>query len=207
MILNAQRLLVRPGMEVTADLWNELVTLVDQIGRPRGGGARRRHLPSGVITSIDSGPRGAAKIDHAFKATLTEAEGVVKIQFGRGFIGGREPTIEGKPISEDDPETGERPSLAVRPDQFAPIGAERFQSIVYFRVTLNRDWTIVSVIPEALKAPPEKAPWTAWKLIGFLLRDGQDGPASFRQMLVFNQAFAATQRRENGFFRPWFSMQ
>jgi len=203
-----QSLLVKPGMEIRAQDCNALVMLVDQITPQRSAKTRRRHLTNGVITSTNA-RAGRSQADHEFKVAVSDDDGTgPQVRFSStGFIGGFEPTIKEMPISRADPVTGLTPAVPVPADQFAPMGGDRYQALLYFRVTLSSDWIISTVNPEVLKDPPTSTPWTAWKLIAFLLRDGQDGPVSPSQMLFFNQSFEATQRRPNGYFKPWFSAE
>lgn len=200
-MFRANDLFVTPG-EVACDKngrlspgftkkWNAFVRAMQAIGKPSGRGVRRRELPDGVIVSYDV--RATVNESIAFRISSSEGESETLVTVGFGLVGGIEPQIDGKPISESD-ELNNPPALKVLPSDFDQQGRCR----LYFKVSLNKDWTLKEVTAVASSTLPEAAPYTGYKLLGLLTKTG------VVQCAKRNLGHATSERRDNGNAKHWF---
>ena len=198
----------RPGDEITAADWNELLAWIAKATPQATPGQRRRELSDGVILSRKAA--GLVKrYSHAWKVSLEEgAGGRVRVTMRAGSIGGVEAAISGRRLNEPD-SNGVLPFLEAARGDFQTSGPDTVttRAMVYARVTVGKDFEVEKVEPTILSAPPKAQAWTAWKLLAVLLRDASDPDGAIRmeQVALFHLGFAASdQRKTIGRFRAWF---
>lgn len=170
--------------------WNTFVRSIEGIGKPSGRGIRRRELSDQVIVSFDV--RATVRESIAFKISTTTSDDATLVRVGFGLVGGLEPMIDGRGISEED-EAGELPALKVKEADFNKQGRCR----LYFKVVLNKDWSRKEVTVVASAELPTAEPYTGFKLLGLLTSGG------IVQCAKRDLGHETSERRDNGSAKHW----
>jgi hypothetical protein len=191
-------LFVRPGQEIEARHHNELVRLAEQLTIQRSG-LRGRQMPDGFTPRVEVSQTISA--EHRFTLAVEDGgDGKLLLSWSQGLIGGVEPVIGEKKISELDDQTGQPPKFEVTPDDFGDDG----RCLVYFQIEVDHiSFLAVKVTPAAFAKKPGATAWMAFKLAGILAKDG-DGAVTAYPRLFFDQGFAASEKKSSGMFRAWF---
>jgi len=174
------------GDDIRAEDHNALVRAISR-RRIRGG-------PGVLIKQFDdhtsisyTAPRRSLR--HAWKPSLTTYDGKAAVTFSKGLINGVEPTVGGFRISADN----KMPLVIDEYDE--DLG----DCLVFAELDLDlQTWAIRSARMIASPTVPKFKPFTARKLIAVINEDGSVYPRCF-----FDLGFAATNRKPNGVFRPW----
>lgn len=184
---------------LTADKHNAVVRLGLSNTLISGKGVRQHRTPFGTIVRFEESG-GSSFASTIFRVTVTRLGDRFELRFGKGLIGGVEPTIDGKAISSklDD---GKAPALVVAGDDFNSEGV----CGIYLRCELSDKFVIEKVKPLASPEKPKKVARVAHKLTGFIIRDG--GSVRYDRELFSNLGLFAANRKPNGFFDPLFFWQ
>ena len=197
-------LLVQAGEPLSASKWNALVRAVEQRTLTRGRGVMLAQGPDATGVRFRASGGNAVLPTTPLRVSLTSVSGgKLAATFTKGLIGGREPQINGTPVSQLDG-SGNPPQYLFDPG--AVIDAKTGIGLLYAKVNLNTDWSIKTVEPYAVPAPPSVTAWTAFKLIAFLRRTpatDKSGAVSPLQRIFFDQGYTSTQRF-GGMARHWF---
>lgn len=199
-----ERLKVKAGEMPTAAHVRALDVGIRRSAVLRGARIRRRQFPWGTHHN-SSGEFGTGDSPIFQPDVSFHADGTAEVRWNgpRALIGGVAPSIDGKEIFLDDPETGFRPVLVVPPTAY---GEETNECRICFKVTTWDDFTAKLVVPVFQKERGAAEPKTAYKLALFLRK--RDGAPSYIEeddrVLFCGQGMLATERRASGTFEALF---
>lgn len=161
-----------------------------------GPGVLLDRTPLGTTVTFD-GRRGGGFVSPIFRATLTRAGAETLISFERGLVGGVEPKIGDRKIS--DLQRGKRPALKIGKADFDADGVAR----IYVALKIASDWSIESAEIVASAKKLGDAPWRAHDLLGFV-ESTTGGSARYVRFAFLNHGHVAVQRQANGIARHLF---
>ena len=179
-------LAVGKGETVTPQKFNDLRKAVEERRNLLpGAGVRERVFPWGTIRSFD-GSVGAFS-PTIWAANIYRNGDKYQLTLGRGLVNGVEPVLSA--AGADVPISGNADGVIPRLDFTKADFDANGQALLYLKVDLDGgdgsggEWLLKRISPVVLPAPAG-APWTAYKLLGFLLLRG--GAVRYRQMCFFN---------------------
>lgn len=188
-MISLQRFKVKAGDDLSSAHFNAFIAAVERGFLTGGKGIRISRVGNRVAISVKQKRR---ILRYPLKIKTTRGAAQLKLEFARGMIAGRVPTIDQKPITK----TGTQ--LAVGKDAIKDgVG------YVFARVTLDPSWNVTKAELVALAKPPASAPWIAYKLIAFILDDGNGNPDHVEPMVFFNVGLGISDQRRTGRFKPW----
>jgi len=198
MPISLQHWKVKAGDELSATQFNAFLAAVESLTDLTGGpGVRVAQLGSQVC--ISARQRSTA-FKHPFKVASSAKAGGLALSFSQGFIGGVEPKIGDRRISEPD-DKKKLPAITVTSDDINDVGL----AFVFARIAVGAAyWQISGITIEAQKSLPAPAPLLAWKLLAIVVADKNKRPRSVVPIVSSNLGFAASNRKPSGRFRPWF---
>lgn len=153
--------------------------------------------PWGVIPTVNR-PSGTGFVSPIFRARVeTKDANTALVSFGRGLVGGLEPKIGDRLISDT---TQQRPvpQIEVGKNAFDKDGIAR----IYVELSFANNWTIQSAVIVASAKKLGDQPWKAHDLLGLLLNNG--GSFRYQRFTFFNHGHIAVQRQPNGIARHLF---
>ena len=189
-MISLKSLEVKPGQRFTLRLWRQLLQAIEERTLRTGRYVRLHHSPEGVIVNTGGSIGGGSGVVHSWQMTAEDGEndGAIVSFYQRGLVNGVEAQIRDTkgnlvPMSKVDSDTGETPKLTVTKDKFDSAGVGR----IYARITVNNLATTVIDQVELIASEkiPSRIPFTAFKLIGFILMT--DGSLIVEQHCFFDQ--------------------
>lgn len=180
---------VSSGDEIRASDHNALVKAIGRRTLRGGPGVLIKQFDDHTSVSFIT---RHAPIRHAWKPSMTSYDGKPAVVFSRGLVNGIEPTVGGFRISAEN-------RLPLVLGEFDPFLGE---CLIYVQLQLDvQSWNISGATMITSAEPPPFKPFTARKLIAIATQDGSVIPRCF-----FDLGFAASNRKPNGVFRPWWWM-
>jgi hypothetical protein len=194
-VISIQSLEVKPGQRLSLRLWQRLLKAIEERTMRTGRYVRLHHSPDGVIVNTGS-QQGGTGVVHSWQMTAEagDNDGADVSFYQRGLVNGVEaqirdakgqlaPMCPSRTGGEVDPDAGDTPKLTVSEDKFDSAGVSR----IYAKITVNKLSTtsIDAVELIASEKTPTRIPFTAFKLIGFILMD--DGSPTVEQHCFFDQ--------------------
>ena len=193
-MISLQSLEVKPGQRLSLRLWRRLLKAIEERTMRTGRYVRLHHSPDGVIVNTGS-QQGGSGVVHSWQMTAEagDNDGADVSFYQCGLVNGVEAQIRdanGQLASmcpsrtgDSDPDSGDTPKLTVSEDKFDSAGVSR----IYAKITVNKLSTtsIDAVELIASEKTPARIPFTAFKLIGFILMD--DGSPTVEQHCFFDQ--------------------
>ena len=188
-MITLQSLQVKPGQRLSLRLWRRLLKAIEERTMKSGRYVRLHHAPDGVVVNTGE-QRGGSGVVHSWQMSVESGDddGAGVSFYQRGLVNGVEAGVTDAdgtlvPMSTVDHDTGDTPKLTVTKDQFDATGISR----IYARITVNTLSTtrIDSVELVASEKTPARLPFTAFKLIGFILMT--DGSPTAEQHCFFDQ--------------------
>lgn len=185
-----------------AATWNAHLEEIDRylqnLGVTGPGGSARRATIGPIYLPLSVSPG--------------DASGEWLLRVGYGLVGGLEPKIHDKRVSEVDQDTGDTPALTVTAKDFSddpgttgdwPKGVAFIYGVATFDPP---SWAPLGAEIVARAAPWKSTPWKAARLIGLLQRDDPNDEASDVspvQLTVFNQSLTLSKKSGSGLARYW----
>lgn len=200
-MINLRTLQLRAGQRLDGrtfpPLWRRLLAAIAERTPKRVVGARQRRGPDGVSITTTSGG-GAGYVVHPWQMSVEATDSGFGVRFTRGLINGLEAKIAGGDAGESryvsEEQDGETPALTVGDDAFDARGIAR----IYARVTFEGfAWFTKSVELIAADKAPEFKAFTAYKLIGLLVRNAA-GEVLPESRAFFDLKIQAVDTNENG---------
>ena len=173
-MISISSLEVKPGQRLTLRLWRRLLKAIEERTMRTGRYVRLHHAPNGVIVNTGDGIGGGSGVVFSWQMSADSGPdgGAVVSFFQRGLVNGVEAQIrndQGVLVQMSTLDAnGNTPNLTVTKDKFNSVTGI---SLIYAKITVNNLATTVIYSVELIgcAALPSRIPFTAWKLIGFIL--------------------------------------
>lgn len=191
------KLHVLKGEKVKAEHHNKLCDLVEALTLQRGP-LKGRQTSDGFSPHVNVSATFSSP--HSFKVSIEAGEGDQYLAtFTLGHVSGVVPMIDDRALDDLD-EAGNPPALIVKADAWKKHGRIE-RALLMFRYELDRDYSVLKIVPVAVSVPPAQANFQWHKLIAILVRF--EGDVRVAQMCFFAQEFDTSERTDAGRFHPW----